>query len=289
MSSSVIQEEGDEPMKNQFKVVRAFTHNIVFAQLDKYDYILIGKGIGFDAKSKSIIDESSVTSFYRIQDLDKMSQYEKIVMNTDDQVLLVTEAAIAYAEKTLNYKFDESIHISLLDHINFAIYRYHNRVKMSNFFTEEYYLMYSELYDISKHMVEMINEELDVELPHSEVGSVILHLHAAMHQGKVSNSAFYAQVITASVAFINDRIPEEYTQNSVGKARLITHLKFAFKRSEDNVTLTNPLIDILRERYCEAYKISEDLALMLDQEFNIQLPESEIGYIALHIYNLQHS
>ncbi len=270
-----------------FKVLKILTHNILLGENQGKEYMLIGKGIGFQKKPGMLVNEEQTSNYYIIQDAKKISDYEKVVLNTPEQTLLATEKAILYAEEKLKVKFDESIHLSLLDHINFAIYRLEHQLQVGSFLTEEYYLMYTDLYELAVEMVKMINQMIGVSLPSSEVGAIILHLHAAINQEKVSQTAANAQIIEHSLDFIQERLGVEFTGNQLAKARLITHLKFALKRSKDQKNLENPLAEVIKEKYPALYQVAKELANMIASTFSIAFSESEISYIALHLYNLQ--
>lgn len=270
-----------------FKVLKILTHNILIGENQGKEYMLIGKGIGFQKKPGMLVSEEQTSNYYIIQDAKKISDYEKVVLDTPDQTLLATEKAILYAEEKLNVKFDESIHLSLLDHINFAIYRLEHQLQVGSFLTEEYYVMYSELYELAVEMVKMINQTIGVTLPSSEVGAIILHLHAAINQEKVSQTATNAQVIEYSLNFIQEKLGVEFAGNQLAKARLITHLKFALKRSKDQKVLQNPLVEVIKEKYPVVYQVAKELADTIVSTFGIEFSESEISYIALHLYNLQ--
>ena len=271
-----------------FVIEKVLNHNLILATEKGKEYILIGKGIGFQKKMGTIIHEEEVSSYYIIQNFDKLSAYEKVVLNTPEAVLLATEKAISYAEEKLSHVFDESIHLSLLDHINFSLFRLENQLEVGSFLTDEYYLMYPNLYDVAHEMVEIINKDLKVSLPKSEVGSIILHMHAALSKEKISNTALNAQIIAYSIQFIQDRLDFDISSNLIAKTRLITHLKFALKRAETNALLDNPLADVIVEKYPEVYKIAHDLSLDIKEKFNVNISEAEVGYIALHVYNLQY-
>lgn len=272
----------------EFKLVKVLTHNIVMAQSDGKEYILMGKGIGFGKKDGDIIDILKIQTHYRIQNVRKMSEYQRLLDGTDENVIFATEEAISYAQEALGKQFNESIHISLLDHVNFAIYRYRNEISINDFFSDEYYRLYKNLYDIASVMIEMISESLEVSLPTYEVGAVMLHLHSAMKDGKVSTSALYAQIINESITFIKSELGVSFEDNPLGVSRFITHLKFALKRNEENLSLTNPIVDLLKSNYKESYQLSTQLGNLLEVKYGYTLNESEIGYIALHIYNIQH-
>lgn len=271
----------------KFQIIKILTHNILLATYESNEYILIGKGIGFQKKPGMLVEAQQVSNYYIIQDMKKLSVYEKMVLETPDDVLLATENAILLAENELHQKFDESIHLSLLDHIRFALYRMENNLQVGSFLTDEYYLMYPELYQISEKMAVMINQLMKVTLPTSEIGAIILHLHAALNQEKVSQTAINAQVITFALDFIQENSFLKLAENDLAKARLITHLKFALKRSADQKMHENPLVSVIEKEYPAVYQLSKTLAQEIDNRFAIRLSNSEVGYVALHLYNLQ--
>ncbi|MHC5268760.1 PRD domain-containing protein [Enterococcus sp. LJL98] len=270
-----------------FEIVKILTHNIILASNQGKEYILIGKGIGFQMKPGMTVKEEQASNYYIIQDSKKLSDYERMVLDTPERVLLATEKSILLAEQQLEKKFDERIHLSLLDHIRFAVYRLEHQIKVSSFLTEEYHVMYPELYAIATKMVQQLNKILEIELPHSEVGSIVLHLHAALNQEKVSQTAIYAQVIEYALIYLREQLGEQITNNQLAKARLVTHLKFALKRSEHQKELENPLAGVIQQKYPEIYQIANSLSKEIATRFQIQFSESEISYIALHLYHLK--
>lgn len=271
----------------EFQVVKVLTHNILLALNQGKEYILIGKGIGFQIKSGMFVKEEQTSNYYIIQDSQKLSDYEKMVLDTPDRIIFATERAILLAEKELNTKFDEGIHLSLLDHIRFAVYRLEHEIKVGSFLTEEYHFMYADLYTVATKMINTINEMLDIILPSSEVGAIILHLHAALNKEKVSQTAIYAQIIEYSLFFLQERSEFEIANNHLAKARFITHLKFSLKRSEDKKELDNPLASVIQEKYPDIYQMAQELSDAIAERFSIQFSKSEISYIALHLYHLQ--
>ena len=270
-----------------FEVLKVLNHNVLLGVNQGKEYILTGKGIGFQMKPGLFVNEENISNFHLIQDSQKLTNYEKMVLDTPGQILLATEKAIILAEERLQTKFDQTIHLSLLDHIRFAVYRLEHQIEVRSFLTEEYHFMYAELYDIATQMVKKINETIGVTLPDSEVGAIILHLHAALNKEKVSQTAIYAKVIEFSLIFLQEKLGAQIANNHLAKARLITHLKFALKRSESKKELANPLADVIKKQYPEIFQIAEQLAQEIQANFFIPFSQSEISYIALHLYHLQ--
>ena len=269
-----------------YQVLKPLNHNVVLARyLDKF-YIVIHKGIGFKAESNDYFTMPDGAHYYLLQDPSQLSVYEKLILDTNEQVLFVTEKAIQYAEKTLKYKFNESLHISLLDHLNFAIYRHRQGIEIGSYLGESYTFLYAELYEIACHMLAMINEALHLSLPKSEAGAIVLHLHTALRRGNLSQEALQSQIITDSIDYILRQIDNPQASN-IAKARLATHLKFALIRLDKNEKLQGLDKSMLDRSYEPYYQIARNLCLYLDKKYDIKLPYDEVLYIAIHIRNLE--
>ena len=95
-----------------FEVVKGLNHNVLLGVNQGKEDILTGKGIGFQMKPGLFVNEEKISNFHLIQDSQKLSDYEKMVLDTPEQILLATEKAIILAEERLQTKFDQTIHLS---------------------------------------------------------------------------------------------------------------------------------------------------------------------------------
>lgn len=66
---------------------------------------------------------------------------------------------------------------------------------------------------------------------------------------------------------------------------LSDHIGFAIKRYKNNVEIKNDLIDEIRRIHKEEYKMAIWALGYINEKLNINLPEDEAGFIALHIVN----
>lgn len=64
---------------------------------------------------------------------------------------------------------------------------------------------------------------------------------------------------------------------------LTDHLIFAFKRLQNNQLITNPFLSETKYSYPEAYKIAKRVVARINSELDVDFPEDEVGFIALHI------
>ncbi|WP_031557241.1 PRD domain-containing protein [Lachnospira multipara] len=63
------------------------------------------------------------------------------------------------------------------------------------------------------------------------------------------------------------------------------HLEFAVKRIESGEEISNPLIDDIKILFHSEYKIAETIRPLLQEQFNINISDDEIGYVALHVHS----
>lgn len=271
----------------QFKVLRSLNNNVVLSERNQKFYIIIAKGIGFDKQYGDVVEKPEDAHYYLLRDEGNLHAYEKVLLDVDEKILFATEKAIQYAEKTLKHKFNESLHLSLLDHLNFAIYRYQHGLELSGFFVEEYHYMYPELYEVAKEMVDIINEAMEVSLPTSEIASVILHLHAALRKETVSQRAYYNQIIQEALNFISRELDQNLVESKLSSVRLATHLRFTLERERKGERLDPKMIVVIEQCYQKSYYLAKSLCEYLNENFELSLPDEEIAYLALHIENIR--
>lgn len=66
---------------------------------------------------------------------------------------------------------------------------------------------------------------------------------------------------------------------------LIDHLFLAVKRIKDNEEIENPFLIETKTLYSKEYKLAELVGRMVGIYSNIDIPDGEIGFIALHIHS----
>ena len=63
------------------------------------------------------------------------------------------------------------------------------------------------------------------------------------------------------------------------------HISFAMKRMELGIDIVNPFLNEIQTLYPNEYIIAEKGSKLIKEKLNVALPESEIGFITLHIHS----
>ena len=103
-------------------VIQKVINNNVISAYDEnqQEVVIMGKGIGFKAHTGDAIDESRVEKVFRIENEKLSRQFQEILENIPLEHMQLTSDIITYAKKNLNVQLNQSIYITLTDHINFA-------------------------------------------------------------------------------------------------------------------------------------------------------------------------
>lgn len=275
----------------KYYIKRVLNNNIVEVEETSkgLEYILLGKGIGFKKHQGDLVENDYIEKVYTISDEKSLSKYKELLNNSDENTVMVVEDIIFEVAKEFGSNYDEYLHIALLDHINFSIYRLKNQIEMQNIFLEELKIMYEREFTFATKMLAMVNNRLAIELPSSEIGFITMHVHSAIKNKKISKTAFYTQVIGFAMQYIENQLQLKLDANSIERARLVTHLKFALERASKNISIHNPLNKQLIASYPKTLALATSLADELNKNFQVELPDGEIGYLVLHIANIIYS
>ena len=84
------------------------------------------------------------------------------------------------------------------------------------------------------------------------------------------------------IAMVSSQLKEELNEHI--RIGLADHIAFALKRIEDGMDLTNPFLTETKTLYKEEYELAQEAIDMIEQRFDVAMPESEVGFITLHIH-----
>ena len=82
---------------------------------------------------------------------------------------------------------------------------------------------------------------------------------------------------------ISNKLGEELSENiHVG---LIDHISVALKRLADGEVIENPFLVEIETLYSDEFELAKEMAIKLEEETEIFIPDGEVGLIALHIHS----
>lgn len=268
-------------------IQKIINNNVISAVDEKnQEVVVMGRGIGFKAHAGDEIDETRVEKVFRIENETISRQFQEILENIPLEHMQLTAEIISKAKEVLSVKLNQSIYVTLTDHINFAIQRQKEGVRLKNALLWEIKEFYRSEYQIGQYAIGLLNEKLQIDFTDDEAGFIALHIVNAEYNTSVNQTFAMTNMIQELLRFIQKEMGREYNESSIHYERYLTHLKFLARRVCDHDLLPDDDMEFaasIEQKYPDAYECSRKAADYIEQNYNEKISEEEIMYLAIHI------
>lgn len=268
---------------DKYKIKKVLNNNVVIAEKEKREFVLVGKAIGYNTSKGSVISEDKVENIFVKKSQESTENFNKVLESVASEIVGISEEIISICEKELKIKLSEAIHVSLPDHINFSIRRIKQGVKIENPFLHELMALYPVEYKLAQKALVMINTRFNMELPEDEIGFICMHIKAAENKQEVTSALDYTKKIGEIMELISKLLKKDFDKNSLVYVRTITHINFMIERILNRKTVKNYLLDSIKKDLYNEYDVAIKVAMKIENLFSVKVPEDEIGYITLHL------
>ncbi len=273
------------------KIYKVLNNNAAIIKEDGQEKIVMGPGIAFQKGKNDTIPRNKVEKIFTIHE--ENEKFKQILETLPEEHIEAAEEIISYAEGRLSAPLSDHIHIALVDHLSFAIERVRKGFAIQNKLLNEIKALYKKEYEIGLWAIDLVKEKLKVELPDDEAGYIALHIHTAkMDAENMQKTLKYTNIIKELIEKIECCFNQKIDENSISYQRLVTHLRYAINRLESNEAfhvMDDDMLYFIRKKYPESYQCAAGLADYVKTEYDLHLPESEVGYITLHVQRLNDS
>ncbi|ANF97982.1 glucose PTS transporter transcription antiterminator GlcT [Paenibacillus bovis] len=271
---------------SSLQVAKVLNNNVIIADHPQYEeVVVIGKGIGFNRKTRDQIPLNVVEKMFILTNQQEQEQYKQLAAQIDEQIIEVINEIIHFINKESKTPLNEHIHIALTDHIAFAIKRAEQGMTVQNPFLYETREMYPNEYRLAEHALEMIKNKLGVSLEEDEIGFVALHIYSALTDQHITQIKAHSRLIADMVKVVEDSLNITITGDSLDYSRLLTHLRFAIERIRrgEKVAATHRLEEMLKIEYPEVYSLAWKLTKMMERRLRRPVYGAEVSYLTMHL------
>ncbi|MBF0840720.1 MULTISPECIES: PRD domain-containing protein [Mammaliicoccus] len=271
------------------KINKVLNNNLVISNINGKERIVMGNGIAFGKKRGQKLDESKIEKLFRLTTTEQEKMLA-LIDEVDDNVVLITEKIIQKANELYENAISESLYLSLIDHINFAIERTKNGYVIKNPLMHEIRKIYPQEYQIGEFGVNLINKEYNIDIQIDEASFIAMHIVNTNLGESLSNTYEITKITTRILDLINSYFDLDLLETDLNYSRFMTHLKFFIQRliNRDPLeeVMDDTLIQILTVRYSEENKCVDEIAKLLKEEYDHELLNDERGYLILHLARL---
>ncbi|MCO6547129.1 MAG: PRD domain-containing protein [Gilliamella sp.] len=273
------------------KVYKILNNNVIVTLDAKGNELIVtGRGIGFKKREGDLINTNLIEKQFSLDNKETYPKFEELLSKIPFEVLATSEIIINHAKQCIDGILQDSIYISLTDHIHFAIERHQQGFDIPNGFLWEIKKFYPKEFQIGLYALSIIKERLSVELPEDEAGFITFHIINAQLNDTMPNIVNMTKIMREILNIVKYHFNFEYDENCLSYQRFVTHLKFFAHRILSHSKQTqqdNSLYELVRQKYELAYICTKQIDLHLIQQYQHPLSDDESLYLTIHIERLR--
>ena len=268
-------------------IEKVINNNIISAyEKSGAEVIVMGRGIGFKKKQGEVIPADQISKIFRIKSRTLAEQFKELLANMPLERVRISDEIISHAKDHLKLKLNQSIYVTLTDHINFAIERVSQGIEPQNALLWEIKRFYPQEFQLGIYALELIHDRLGILLPEDEAGFIALHFVNAEYGTDIRDAVKFPDQMQAIVDIVERELGILLDESSLHYERFMTHIKFLIQRIYRKELLSSEdreLSLLMQRKYPREYQCSVKVAEYIMQATGCRLSEEEIMYLSVHI------
>ena len=268
-------------------IEKVINNNIISAyEKSGAEVIVMGRGIGFKKKQGEVVPADQISKIFRIKSRTLTEQFKELLANMPLERVRISDEIISHAKDHLKLKLNQSIYVTLTDHINFAIERVSQGIEPQNALLWEIKRFYPQEFQLGIYALELIQDRLGILLPEDEAGFIALHFVNAEYGTDIRDAVKFPDQMQAIVDIVERDLGILLDESSLHYERFMTHIKFLIQRIYRKELLSSEdreLSLLMQRKYPREYQCSLKVAEYIMQATGSRLSEEEIMYLSVHI------
>lgn len=279
------------------RIKKFFNNNSGLVELgDGKEAIVFGKGIGFNQKKNQKIDSKKIQKIFYLENGNEKDSFYHLLQNIPIDIVSTVFDIIENAQKHYNFKVYDSIYLTLSEHIyesyKLIVGNKYKENKIPNFKER-----YPTEYKLSAEALRIIEHNLHVKFPESEVKSIALHF---INSKDFSSNEIQdippcklvdtRKIVSVILNVLDSNNIYRTVSNTNSFNRFMVHLEYLVDRirhpCESSASLDGRIKEDLTAIYPRSSKIAQEIFNALKTETNYKPSEAEITYFIIHIHRI---
>lgn len=272
------------------KIIKVINNNnvCVFDNNGK-EQIISAKGIGFGKKYGDEIELNGDFKIYMITDSSFRKKLIESLSEIPYEIIALTDDLVKYISEHTDGKLNDSLLITLSDHISFAIERKKNGMEFSNPLMDSISEYFPDEFALGKYCLEKINNTLNVHLSNDEAGFIAMHIINARLGTKMSQVSDITKLVNDCADIADKCFSGKIDKTSVFYERFLIHLKFLAKRLFKAEELPNVLsrdddiLSLIKLKFKKHYKCAKCMQDHILKNYAKTISEDEMLTLTIHL------
>lgn len=272
------------------KAKRVYNNNVVLSQNRKgKELILVGRGLAYGLNKGDIIDESKVEKRFELKD-NVTHKFKELIQDVPIDDILICEEVISYIKKNTEKEVDDSIYVTLTDHIVNMVDRIRKGIDFDSAILLNISYLYKDEYKIALRVVKILSEKYDLKIDKSEANFITLHIVNAESNSNMMEMYEITSIIDEILSIVNRNFEINY--DDFAYDRFITHCRFFVQRVVNkeyldvDKTKYERMFLMMKSLYKEQYNCVDEISNFIETKYSYHLEDDEKMYLLLHLVKL---
>lgn len=270
---------------------RVYNNNVVLSENKRgEEVIFVGKGLAYGLSKGDTIDLEKAEKTFELS-RESNQKFIDLIKDVSPEDILLCERVTTYIKEQSNKEIDDSIYVTLTDHIINMI----DRIRMGIDFDSAILLniksLYKQEYYIALQVVKILRKELNMKIDDSEASFITLHIVNA----EMSSNMMQMYEVTTIMEGILGIVRNEFNiteNNSDSYDRFITHCRFFVQRVVNREYLDKDpstyeqMFKVMLDLYKKQYSCVHKIADYIEKKYNYLVEDDERMYLLIHLVKL---
>ncbi|OUQ37751.1 PRD domain-containing protein [Faecalibacterium sp. An122] len=275
------------------RIKKVINNNILCVIDEKgHESIVTGRGLGFGRKVGEFVNPAGVEKIYRMEDKTGQRRLRELVEQIPLEHLQLTEQMIEVIRAEIHQPLNESLLITLADHVSFAIQRKAQGIEFKNPLAGSILCYYPTEYHLGQKCLDMIRTQCGVQLNADEAAFIALHIVNAELNTDMSEMYGITRLIDGAVEVVEYFYRDQgaFDRESLDFNRFVVHLRyFAQRLFQDKMIPDSPdegdvaFREMIARSCAQHYKCAQCVAEYVRNTWHKELSQEELVYLTIHL------
>lgn len=272
------------------RVIKVFNNNVTLVlNDDNSEEIIMGKGVGFNKTEGEIVASSLIEKRFVLQNSKSVNDFQNLFSRIDMDDIELASDIIQSGEEELGCKPNDTILLTLSDHISFVLKRAKENAYFRTPLEWDIKQIYPKEYQYALKAVAMMRERTGYEIPDQEAAFIALHFINAYGENKgMEETLLYTKIIQNVIDITKYHYGKEFDETSFDFTRFVTHIRYFIKRQLSNALseMDSTIVNVVASRYPNDYQCALKIKKFLEQTYHWEINKNELLYLSLHLNRL---
>lgn len=270
---------------------RVYNNNVLMVENENgKEMILVGKGLGYRLSKGDKINIAKIEKKFEMKEITS-SKFTQLIQNIPMDTLVASEEVITYIKNNIENEINDSIYITLTDHINNMIERLEQGVHFDNTILLNLKRIYKKEYDVALQTVSILEKELKMDLEDSEALFITLHIVNAEIGLEVPEIYTISKIINGIVGIVDNHFPID--KNDFNYDRFMTHCRYFVQRvvhkeriNNDKQNKNDEVYELMIKLYPIQYGCVSEICTHIRTNYEFDVENDEKLFLIIHLVKL---